>query len=143
MPDTDLVEADCGSDVLCGGLIAFRADEVVPGDVGVAGIKAHAHRRAGFESGDEFGYLLEAATERELSPGGVLDEDAKAGSLPRQVTDGALNVFGGEAQPLLPGEALPGARVQNEVGRAQRERTADLVAKGARRVGAHRFRLRA
>jgi len=43
--------------------IAFRADQIVSGDVGVAGVEADAHRRRDLEPLDQLGDLLKAATQ--------------------------------------------------------------------------------
>ena len=107
MPHADSIEADRGFDLNHGVFVAVGGDDVVAGDMGVAGIETDRHRRVGAQKPHEFGDLVEAAAERKLGAGGVFDEDGEAGALPGKAVEGAFDGFGGEPEPLVAAEASP------------------------------------
>ncbi len=149
VPDADGGEADGCADELHGLDVAVVGDDVVAGDVDVAGVEADGDGGAGLEGFDEFGDLFKLAAERELGSGGIFDEDAEGGGGfcggfgKCDGVDGALDGFGGEAEAFLAGEALPTAGVKDEVFCAEGEGALDLAAEGDDGVGADGFGLAA
>ena len=107
VPDAHGREADGRLDLPHGLFVALGAHQIVAGHVGVAGVQADADRRGGLEPRDQFGYLLEAAAQGELRPGGVFNQDVKRRSLPRKPVDGAGNGVGGKFEALVAGQSLP------------------------------------
>ena len=77
VPDADLGEADGAIDKRDGFLVAGVGDDVVSGDVAVAGVEAGADGDDRAEALQQFSDLFEAASQGELGSGGVLDEDAE------------------------------------------------------------------
>ena len=68
VPDVNLVQTNQRVDLRDGGFIAIRGDEVVSGDVGVAGVKADSDRRDAREAADEFANLIKGASKENSAP---------------------------------------------------------------------------
>ena len=64
--------------------IAFSRNNVVSGNMRMAGIEAHAHRRVRLQPLHQFRHLLKVAAQRALRTGRVFNQDAEIRSLPRQ-----------------------------------------------------------
>jgi len=120
VPDADGFKADSGRSLAHGFLVALGRDQIVTGDVGVAGVQADAHGRAGLEPLNQLGDLLEAAAEGELRAGGVFNEDVEWSSLPLEAIDGTSDGVGGQPEAFVPGEPFhePGCRTRNSAPRA-------------------------
>src|ERR1035437_5342327 len=83
------------------GLVeALVADYVVSGNVSVAGIDAGADWNESAQAIQKFRNLFEAAAERELRSGGVLDQDGQT-ALGQVEPFGGGGDGGGPQQPLL------------------------------------------
>ena len=143
VPDADGFKTDRCSNLADGFFVALGGDQVVAGYVGVAGIEADVNRSGGAETVDKLGYLLEAAAERELGTGCVLDQDVEAGRLPRETVDGAGDGVGGKFEAFIAREALPRAGMEHQVLGAQRQRSLDLSTKGGDALLANLVRLAA
>jgi len=129
VPDADGIECDCCSDFGHGLRVALLGNDVVAGDVRVTSVEADGDRSVVAQQRDELGDLLEAATERELRAGRVLNKDVKGSVLPGQFVDGALDGVGGEPQAFVAREALPRAGMKDEVFGAKLESALNLQAK--------------
>ena len=101
VPDADSFEADGCGGLFDGLLIALGGDQIVTGDMGVAGVETDGDRGRRLEPGDEFGYLLEAAAERELRSGSVFNEDVEGSLLPGQAVDGFGDGFGSQLEAFV------------------------------------------
>jgi len=143
VPDLDGVEADGCANLLHGVGIASLGDDVVSGDVDVAGVEADGDGGVGAEAFHQLGDLLQLATEGELRSGGVLDEDVEVGTGEVDTGDGTLDGLCGQVQALVSGKALPTAGMEDEELRAKGQGALDLSAKGCDGVGAHGLRLAA
>ena len=129
VPDTDSFEGDGRSNLLHRFGVAFGGDQVVAGNVGVAGVEADGDGRMVLEARDKFGDLLEAAAQRELRAGCVLNQDMEASSLPRQAVDGALDGVGCKLEAFVARQPLPGAGMQDKIFGAEDQRALDFAAK--------------
>ena len=98
MDDFHMVQSNGRIEMLQGLLDALFADEVIAGDVGVAGINAGGNGDDATEAADDFGDLLEATSEREFGTGGILDEDGQTRSREVETLGGSRNGSGGLQQ---------------------------------------------
>src|SRR5208283_4499267 len=101
VPDLDVIQPDCSVETLEGGVQALFPGNVISGDVSVAGVDA---RRDGDDSPQpiqQFGDLLEAASQRKLRPGGVLDENCQPAFCKIEPAGRGRDARGGAKQSLL------------------------------------------
>src|SRR6185312_12973029 len=131
VPHSNIVQTDGGGGLRDGLLVAFRSDDVIAGDVNVAGIQTDRDRRVVAQQCHEFGDLLKAAAEGEFGTGGVLNQDAKRGGLPRQPVDSRFYGLSCEFQALMTGKALPRAGMENKVFRAESQSALHLATEGS------------
>ena len=83
------------------------ADQVIAGDVGMAGVETYPDGSDGVEALDQLGYLFEAATQRELGACCIFDENLKSAVAQGDAVDGFGDGCGGEIQPSFAGQASP------------------------------------
>src|ERR1700722_20814468 len=98
MDDFHMVQANGRIEMLQGLLDALFADEVIAGDVGVAGINAGGNGDDATEGAYDFADFLDAPSEREFGPGGILDEDRQTRSHEVEPLGGSRNGSGGSQQ---------------------------------------------
>ena len=67
----------------------------------VASIETDSHGSGWFEPLNQFGNLLEAAAERKLRAGRVLNENVKWSFLPRKAVDGATDGVSGQGEAFI------------------------------------------
>ena len=78
VPDLDPFQPDGLVQLLQRLVNASFADDVISGDVGMAGINAGGSGNNPVQTIEHFSDLFEAAAERELGPGGILDENGQS-----------------------------------------------------------------
>src|SRR5580704_12186847 len=98
MDDFHMVQANGRIEMLQGLVETRFADDVVAGNMRVAGINACGYRDDATEAADDFGDLLEASSEREFGTGGILDEDGQARAREIETLGGSRNGSGGLQQ---------------------------------------------
>src|SRR5277367_126957 len=107
MPHADVFCTNRRFDLTRSFDIAFFADDVVSGDMRVAGVQASAHGCDITQAMDELGDLLKAASEGEFSSGSILDQDLEIADLGVKSMDRFGNRFGRQAKALFAGESSP------------------------------------
>ena len=123
-----IVQADSSVELLQSLINAPFADNVVSGDVSVAGVDARGYWNNTAEAVDDFGNLLKAATEREFGAGGVFDEDGKAGLDEVKALRGGGDGGGGLQQTGFALRSAKGAGVEDKIIGADGEGALDLTA---------------
>ena len=78
VPDLHVIQADRGIEMLQSFIESSLADDVVSGNVRVAGIDARANRNHSAQALQNLRHLLEAAAQREFRAGRVLDQDRES-----------------------------------------------------------------
>jgi hypothetical protein len=123
-----IVQADGGIEVLHGSIEALFADDVVAGDVSVAGVDAGCDWNNTAEAVDDFGDLLEAASERKLGACGVLDQNGKAGLGEVKALRGGSDGGGRLQETGFAIRSAKGAGVEDEIIGADGEGALDFAA---------------
>src|SRR5580704_14396639 len=98
MDDFHMVQANGRIEMLQGLVETLLADDVIAGNVRVAGIDAGGDGDDATEAADNFVVLVEATTEREFGTGGILDEDGQTRSREVETLGGSRNGSGGLQQ---------------------------------------------
>ena len=108
---------------------AFFADDVVSGDVSVTGVDAGRDRNDAAQAIDDFGDLLEAASQGEFGASGIFDQDGESGF--RQVKALGSSGDGGSGlqQSSFAIGAAERAGMEHEIVGADSQRTLDFSAK--------------
>src|SRR4051812_36355241 len=101
MPYCNVLQSDGFIELPHGLLVSFGRNDVVTGNVGVAGINACHNRNHAAQSVEQLSHLLERAAERVLGPGGVLDRDLQAVLRKLKTVGGATDGVGGGLQSDL------------------------------------------
>ena len=123
-----IVQADGSVEMLQSLVNALFADDVVAGDVSVAGVDARGDGNDAAEAVDDFGNLLEAAAEREFGAGGVFDEDGKAGLGEVKALRGGGDGGGGLQQTGFAIRSAKGAGMEDKIIGAYGQGALDLTA---------------
>ena len=105
-------------------------DDVVSGDVSVAGVDAGSDGNDAAETVDDFGDLFEAASERKFRAGGVFDEDGESSLREVQALRGGGDGGGGLKQAGFAIGAAEGTGMENQIVGADRKGALDFSAEG-------------
>jgi hypothetical protein len=123
-----IIQADGGVEVLQGLINALFADDIVSGNVSVAGIDAGGDRNDATEAVDDFGNLLEAASKGEFGAGSVLDQDREPGLREVEIFGGGSDGGGGLQQAGFAIASTKGTGVEDKIIGADGEGTLDFTA---------------
>ena len=130
MPDGNVAETDGGIEVVHRLPVSGEADEVVSGDVGVAGVDAGGDGHERTEEGEQLGNLLEAAAKRILGAGGVLNQDGEAGAGEREPLGGLGDGGGGSLQTFGALCSTERAGMEDEISGFEGDGALDFGTKG-------------
>src|SRR4051812_41085866 len=78
VPHGYVLQSDCCVQLPHALFIPFRRNDVVSGDMRVAGVNASGNRNHAAQAIQEFRHLLEGAAQRIFRAGGVLDRDLES-----------------------------------------------------------------
>src|SRR5579872_586725 len=118
VPNQDVFQANRVLEILHRVLIAFRRNDLVSGNVGVAGVDAGRNWQDGMKSTDQLSYLFERTAQRILGAGCVLDKDFEAAAFHVKTVGRLCNRLGYPRQSFLTSKPAIRSGMQHEVLRA-------------------------